>query len=149
MRLERQESLTAPALRKKVGGRALVLVVDDSEEAQTIVAAALARDRFELVGARDGKEALEMMDRGAVPDLVLLDLMMPRMNGWQVLGEMRKTAALANVPVVVLTAFGERADLPPGCAVLHKPVDAIVLRDRVRVLLSTPRNKEIAPWSDG
>jgi CheY-like chemotaxis protein len=113
-----------------------VLVVDDDESMRMTLEAILRRDGHQIVVAAGGEEALARMRGGPPPDLVLLDLLMPGMGGWDVIEAMGQSPGLAEVPVVVLTAFGEGEDLPPGRPVLHKPVDGDVLRGLVHELLA-------------
>jgi two-component system, chemotaxis family, chemotaxis protein CheY len=103
-----------------------VLVVDDEPDLLDVMRFVLESEGFGVETARNGKEALDrMLDRiraGRAPGLVLLDLMMPVMNGWTFLDEISKTPVLKEIPVVVLTA--SRAEGVPGAVeVLHKPVD--------------------------
>jgi CheY-like chemotaxis protein len=111
-----------------------VLVVDDDEALRAVVAEALQSEGFAVQTAASAVEALEHM-RDHRPSLVLLDLMMPGMSGWQMLDAMQESHALRDVPVVVLTAFDVRYDLPPGRPVLHKPVEPGLLVMVVRSVL--------------
>jgi len=111
-----------------------VLVVDDDEALRAVAAEALQSDGFAVQTAADAVEALERMQEHR-PSLVLLDLMMPGLTGWQMLDAMQQTPALRDVPVVILTGFDARYDLPPGRPVLHKPVDACLLVLVVRSVL--------------
>jgi len=121
--------------RAMLGGkrmvRAHVLVVDDDEALREALAESLRDGGFDVRCVADGREALDAMRAAPRPGLVLLDLMMPGLSGWQVLELMAREDALRDLPVVVLTAFEERADLPNGRPVLHKPFDDEVLRDLV------------------
>jgi CheY-like chemotaxis protein len=111
-----------------------VLVADDDEAVRLAIAEVLREDGFEVSVARDGEEALTTLRCGARPGLVVLDLMMPRVTGWQVLDVMERTPDLADIPVIVVTAFDARPGLPPGCRVLHKPFEREVLLAEARDL---------------
>jgi CheY-like chemotaxis protein len=111
-----------------------LLVVDDDESIRTTLAVILHRGGHEVACAADGKEALGKM-REDPPDLVLLDLMMPGMGGWDVLAAMRENPRLADIPVVVLTSLHDDANAPPGQPVLRKPVDDEIVRAVVDTLL--------------
>jgi DNA-binding response OmpR family regulator len=113
----------------------LVLVVDDDEAIRAVTADVLRADGQEVVCASDGDQALAAMRYGRLPDLVLLDLMMPGTSGWQVLETMVVEARLATVPVIVLTSLDSREGLPVGPPTLHKPVDSAVMLDIVHSLL--------------
>ena len=86
-------------------GRRTVLVVDDDMNIHLLAEAALARD-YNVLIAEDGEECLEMVG-DQVPDMVVLDLNMPKMDGLTVLKKLREDLELANLPVLVLTASGD------------------------------------------
>jgi DNA-binding response OmpR family regulator len=122
------------ALMNQQSPRPVVLVVDDDEAERAAVADLMRGDGFDVVQAEDGAVALALLEQGAPPGLILLDLMMPGMNGWQLLEAMERTARFADIPVIVLTAFGAAKGLPAGCRVLHKPFDGDVLLAEARAL---------------
>ena len=86
---------------------ARVLVVDDSPTIRKLVSAILARHDYEAAQAHDGQAGLERLRQGGV-DLVLLDFVMPRMNGYQFCREMRADEALRHLPVVLMSAKGDK-----------------------------------------
>lgn len=88
-------------------GALTVLVVDDDPVVHDMLSATLGREGYRLRHARDGVEALEMM-RADPPDVVTLDVMMPKIDGWSVLGIMKSEPALEHVPVIMLTIVDER-----------------------------------------
>jgi CheY-like chemotaxis protein len=81
-----------------------VLVVEDDDDLRDVVGVTLERHGFQPIGARDGQEALELLAQGPLPSLILLDLMMPRMSGWEFRRRQLADPAMAAVPVVVMTA---------------------------------------------
>lgn len=85
-----------------------VLVVEDDPDQRDAVMLALQQAGYEVVAAADGLEALELLHAGMKPCLILLDLMMPEMDGVQFRKEQLKSAATADIPVVVVSAFGQR-----------------------------------------
>src|SRR5215468_10908157 len=87
---------------------ARVLVVDDSPTILKVVSAILARNGYEAAVARDGVAGIEMIKRGPKYDLVLLDFVMPRMNGYQFCRELRSTPAHRALPVVLMSAKGDK-----------------------------------------
>jgi two-component system response regulator CpxR len=108
-----------------------ILVIDNDEAVRMAIAEVLSDAGWQVEEACDGLEALEALRREPLPGLVLVDLMMPRMSGWELLRTMESTPALARLPAIVLTAFDRAEDLPRGCRVLHKPIDAEVLLTEV------------------
>jgi CheY-like chemotaxis protein len=108
-----------------------ILVIDNDEAVRIAIAEVLSEAGWQVEEAADGQQGLEAMRRGP-PGVVLVDLMMPRMSGWQLLDAMASSPSLADVPAIVLTAFDRSDDLPEGCRVLHKPFDADLLLAEVR-----------------
>ncbi len=103
------------------GRESCVLLVDDNLESREVLAEVLETYGYRVVAASSGKEALEYLHRSAPPRLIITDLMMPVMNGWDLLEAKRKMKHLAKVPVVVLSAVPKpevEAD-----HVMLKPVD--------------------------
>ncbi len=85
-----------------------VLVVDDSPTILKVVSSILARHGFEPATARDGLSGIELIKKGPKVDLVLLDFVMPRMNGYQFCRELRSNAAHRQLPVVLMSAKGDK-----------------------------------------
>ena len=88
-------------------GPITVLVVDDDPAVHDVLDATLGREGYRLQHARDGIEALNMMRKSA-PDIVTLDVMMPKVDGWSVLSIMKSEASLAHIPVIMLTIVDDR-----------------------------------------
>ena len=97
-----------------------VLIVEDEEELRETMREALERDGFNVVAACEGKEALVAIARIDHLCLVLLDLLMPGMNGWDFFDAFKARAELASVPVVVHSSAPSRA--PDGVRVIQKPL---------------------------
>ncbi|HEX2029409.1 MAG TPA: response regulator [Nitriliruptorales bacterium] len=83
--------------------RRKVLVVDDEADVRLLCRVNLEFEGYEVLEARDGVEAMQVLE-DEPPDVVLLDVMMPRMDGWQVLAAIKRDPATADIPVVMLTA---------------------------------------------
>jgi CheY-like chemotaxis protein len=105
-----------------------VLVVDDDADIREAVVEALADAGYPVVQAANGVEALHEM-RTVAPCLVFLDLMMPVMDGWEVVAQMDRDPSLAGVPVCVVSAHDK--DPPRNVRVLRKPVSLQALLDTV------------------
>jgi CheY-like chemotaxis protein len=119
-----------------VAPRSLVLVVDDDDDTRNCVCSVLEAEGYGVASARDGREALDLLARSArsdLPSLMLLDLMMPVMSGWDVLEALKKSPDLASIPVVVFTAAGEPTVSDRGLErpVLRKPIDLDLLLEMI------------------
>ncbi len=107
-----------------------MLVVDDDKDIRESLAEILEEEGFEVSAAENGQLALEAIGR-SVPDVMLLDLMMPVMNGWQVLEALRCSLTLPQIQVVVLSAF----EAPGAIDFIEKPIKLprlLALLDLVR-----------------
>ena len=87
----------------------LILCIEDEEEMIDLIRLILTRRGFDVRGANGGKEGLEII-RTEHPDLILLDLMMPDMDGWEVYQQMKADDATKNIPVIVVTAKAQSID---------------------------------------
>ena len=118
---------------------ARVLVVEDSSVIRRLIEVCLRPASLDLIMAEDGPSGLERV-RAEEPDLVVLDIGLPVMDGWQVLDEIRRDPRLAQLPVLVLTAHAEeesrrRADEGGADAFVTKPFQPSDLRQEVLRLL--------------
>lgn len=118
---------------------ARVLVVDDILPNVKVLEAKLAAEYFEVATAMSGKEALASIS-ASPPDLVLLDVMMPDMDGYEVCHRIKANPALSTIPVVMVTALSDAADRVRGLDAgaedfLTKPVNDLALFARVRSLV--------------
>ena len=105
-----------------------ILVVDDDADLRETVEQVLYDGGYGVTSVASGQAALDRLKAGARPSLILLDLMMPEMNGWQFLERAQADAMLDAIPVVIMTAR-RGTDLPsaPSTQVLHKPFDSTEL----------------------
>lgn len=112
-----------------------VLVVDDDPNIRRMIVAALKRDGYDFLEAPNGREALDMM-RAEHPNVVVLDLMMPILSGWDVLRERADDPALRSIPVIIISANRDpevaTAVAQGICAFLPKPFDIGALSALVR-----------------
>jgi diguanylate cyclase (GGDEF)-like protein len=118
----------------------LVLVVDDDEHTRTLLKDLCETSGFRVLMAEDGVEAMEHIGKDR-PDLVLLDLMMPRRDGFSVLKAVRETTELAELPVIVLTAMGDMDGKIRGMELgaddyITKPFKLIELQTRIHSALT-------------
>lgn len=107
------------------------MVVDDDEAVREAIADVLALDGYQVLMAGDGVEALRVLERAPRPCIAVIDLIMPRVDGWELVQAISAASALRDIPVVCTTAG--RAEAPAGChAVLRKPFDQSELSAAVR-----------------
>ena len=90
-------------------GKKKILCIEDEPEMIDLIKLILERKGFEVLGAVGGKEGLEVIRR-EMPDLILLDLMMPEVDGWEVFRQMRADEQLKDIPVIVVTAKAQSID---------------------------------------
>ncbi|MCB8942987.1 MAG: response regulator [Ardenticatenaceae bacterium] len=117
----------------------VILIVDDEPTARQTIEMLLLRQSYELIFATNGPEALaslEVME----PDVILLDVMMPGMDGLEVCQRLKSSQTWQHIPVILVTALDSKEDLARGLEAgaddfLHKPVSGIELRSRVRSML--------------
>jgi CheY-like chemotaxis protein len=110
-----------------------ILIVEDDADLREMMAQLLTLEGYRAETVANGRDALDYLHRGDPPDLILLDLMMPIMDGWEFRRRQREDPTLAGVPVVVLSALDQTraADLG-GTAFLKKPLDFDRLLELVR-----------------
>lgn len=126
-----------------------ILVVDDEDDILELLDYNLSKEGFRVSVARDGVEALTVA-QAERPDLVILDIMMPRMDGIEFCATIRRHAALRTVPVLMLTAKSEEEDHVRGLDVgadiyLSKPISIPVLLSQTRALLRSRDRNENPP----
>ena len=120
-----------------------ILIVDDEPHIRRILKFLLEQRGFQVLSAADGQEAVQIA-RSELPDLILLDLMMPRMDGFEVCARLRAEFSTAQIPVIMVTAKGEIADKVKGFQggandYLTKPYDNKELVARVQRMLDWSR----------
>ena len=120
-----------------------ILIVDDDENICELLRLYLEKDGFLTVVANDGEQAVEYSEK-YTPDLILLDIMLPKLDGWQVCREIRKTN---NVPIIMLTAKGETFDKILGLELgaddyISKPFDTKEVIARIKAVLRRTNDKE-------
>ena len=113
-----------------------ILVIEDAENLCSLIKLYLAKEDFEVIIANDGVKGLELFKQES-PDLVLLDIMLPGLDGWQVCREMRK---ISQIPIIMITAKGEEFDKVLGLELgaddyVVKPLNFKELIARIRAVL--------------
>lgn len=118
-----------------------ILCIEDEPETTNLVQLILNREGYEVLGADGGEEGLRMV-REEKPDLILLDLMMPDMDGWQVYQHLKEDEETRDIPVIVVTAKVQSIDKVLGLQVakvddyITKPFRPEELSERVKYVLS-------------
>jgi DNA-binding response OmpR family regulator len=119
---------------------ATILVADDEQDIRELVAYRLSRAGYTIIEARDGQEAFELaVDQS--PDMAVLDVMMPRLNGFELTDRLRHTPATQRLPILLMSASVQEVDISRGFAAgadgyLTKPFTPDQLLTRVRDVLS-------------
>ncbi|MEX0704144.1 MAG: response regulator [Planctomycetales bacterium] len=116
-----------------------ILIADDNQQNCELLDAYLADEGYEVAMAFDGQETLEKVAAWQ-PDLILLDIMMPKLSGYEVCQQLKSDESFKNIPILMVTALNERGDIEKavlaGCDdFLSKPVNSLELKTRVRSLL--------------
>jgi len=129
-------------------GQQRILIADDDASMRDVVAAQLADGHWELSFAADGREALEQASGTPRPDLLLLDVMMPVMDGFEVLARVRADPRLRELPVILVTALDDRQSRIRGLETgadefLSKPFDGAELRARVKTIMALGRYRRL------
>jgi len=130
-----------------------LLVVEDEDDIRELLRYNLVKEGYQVTAAASGEEALKAV-QGALPDLMLLDLMLPGMDGLEVCRSLKQESATRNLPVVMLTAKGEEADIVAGLELgaddyVTKPFSLRVLLARLRAVLrrrGAPPSAETDPF---
>jgi DNA-binding response OmpR family regulator len=115
-----------------------ILVVDDDPMMQKVIEASLMKDNYKMIFASTGEEGLEMA-RNLMPDLILLDVVMPGMDGFEVCSLMRNDDQLLYIPIIMITALDDRDSKIQGLEAgaddyICKPFDKLEFRARVRTI---------------
>jgi len=133
------ESEVEERIRRLSDTRTKILIVDDELDTLLPLKRALEMEDFNVVEAQDGVEALEKV-RSEIPDLVLLDLMLPKINGFEVCQRLKQDETTSSIPIIMLTAKGETSDKIEGIEIgaddyVTKPFNLDELKARVKAVL--------------
>lgn len=125
-----------------------ILVVDDEENIRELVRYNLAREGYQVTTVGSGEEALKQIG-GKLPDLIVLDLMLPGMDGFAVCRQLKSDSRTAHIPIVMLTVKGEESDIIVGLELgaddyITKPFSPKVLLARIKAVLRRREKEPIA-----
>ncbi len=121
---------------KGKNSKPVILVVDDEDTVREFVRASLQSQDLDVMVARDGESAFKLMDE-TLPDLILLDIMLPNMDGFSMCRKIRSNPAMAYIPVIFITAYAERDSLKKAAdagaqGFIEKPILAEELQKQVQ-----------------
>jgi len=119
-----------------------ILVVDDETHIRTLLKITLEIESYQVTLANDGQEALDKIS-AQIPDLILLDIKMPNLNGWQVLEKIKSDEKTRNIPVIMVTAFGQKEARQRSFDLgvdefISKPFETKTLLESIRKILDRP-----------
>ena len=122
-----------------------ILIVDDEEDIAFSIARRLTAAGYEAICAEDGVEGLRRAQADK-PDLILLDLMLPKMDGFKVCRLLKFDQRYKHIPIIIMSARGQQEDIALGRETgaefyLTKPVESDTLLDKIRQFLNTPVSK--------
>ncbi|HMB01937.1 MAG TPA: response regulator [Spirochaetota bacterium] len=119
---------------------AKVMIVDDEPDIVKIVKMSLELANYGIIEANSGEECLEKLEKGEMPDLILLDIMMPGLSGYEVCEKIRKNEKYNEIKIVMLTAKGQKGDAEEGLKAgaddyIIKPFDPYELIEQVKEIM--------------
>jgi len=97
-----------------MGEKKTILVVDDMSQIRTILRFNLEKEGYNVIDANSGERALEYAVGENIPDLIILDIMMPKMDGYEVIRKLRESDVTKHIPVIFLTAKAQKKDVLKG-----------------------------------
>jgi CheY-like chemotaxis protein len=109
-----------------------ILLIDDESDIRTILKDALEWEGYRVYTAANGKEGMEILLEMPTPNLILLDLMMPVMNGWEFANALQTDLAYVDIPIVALSAFSDPEKKIRARGFINKPVDLDLLLGLVK-----------------
>ena len=119
-----------------------IMIVDDEQDQIFSVKTGFETEypkEYEIIGAKNGKKCFELLEKNVKPDLILLDIMMPGMDGWEVFDKLRANQKYKNIPVILLTARSDGLAVNAGSMIaddyIEKPVDISELKSRIDKVL--------------
>lgn len=128
-----------------------IMIVDDESDVIYTIKQGLEKlnPNYKVVGAESGKECLEFLENNQIPDLILLDIMMPGMSGWEVLNRLREKAKWRNIPIVFLSAktdaFSKTFGITVAMDYIEKPFEIVDVKNRIEKVFQkiTPKKSTI------
>jgi CheY-like chemotaxis protein len=119
-----------------------IMIVDDEKDQIFSVKTGFENaypNKYEIIGAESGKKCFELLEKKIIPDIILLDIMMPNMDGWEVFDKLRASQKYKNIPVIFLTARSDGLATKAGSMIaddyIEKPIEIDELKDRIENVL--------------
>lgn len=100
-----------------------ILLIEDDKELQDLIKEALELEGFKVFTANNGREGLNLLATNPAPCLILLDLIMPVMNGWEFMEELNNDLLLSTIPVVIVSGLENKSENDKSYAFIPKPID--------------------------
>jgi DNA-binding response OmpR family regulator len=134
--LYNEENLCGGVFMNENDRKYKILIIEDEPEIMELIELTLSSDEYELVQAVDGEQGLHM-GTTVNPDLILLDIMLPKVDGYEICRRLKGNKKTAGIPVVMLTAFGQKREIEQGYKVkaddyIVKPFEPAKLRQRIK-----------------
>lgn len=120
-----------------------ILIIEDDRDIREVLKMILETEGFTAYTAVNGQDGLKALNSIGRPCLILLDLMMPVMNGWEFLQTMKTNFFIATIPVIVVSAVAENSQAPGAVGYIKKPVDLRLLLEFVKRFCHSPK-KDVA-----
>ena len=124
------------------------MIVDDEPDVIYTIKQGLEKlnPNYNVVGAESGKKCLDFLENNQIPDLILLDIMMPVMSGWEVLNRLREKAKWRNIPVVFLSAktdtFSKTFGITVAMDYIEKPFEIVDVKNRIEKVFQKITSKK-------
>ncbi len=127
-----------------------ILIVDD-EPANISLLNEVLKSSYQVMVAKSGKKAILAAQSDQLPDLILLDIIMPEIDGYEVLRKLKSNDETKNIPVIFVTSKGNEEDETKGLEMgavdyIHKPFNPAVVKARVKAHLELKRNRDFLEW---
>lgn len=123
-----------------------IMVVDDDKDQIATVKYVLkgSNNEYEIVGADSGIKCLQLLKNNEIPDLILLDIMMPEMSGWEVFNRIKENSSWKNIPIIFLTARADRVAKKAGTFLaddfIEKPFNSKYFMEKIEKFLKTEKS---------
>lgn len=113
-----------------------ILIIEDDNAIRNAMSSVLELEGYSTGLASNGKQAMDMIKAGHLPDIILLDMMMPIMSGWDFLDFVRANSKTSQIPIIVVSAYAESAKSVRPQAVVPKPVRVNSLLETIELIVA-------------